>query len=242
MSGVIANSVEEFAANLSAVRARIEAAARNVGRQPEEVRLLPVSKTVPVDRLRLAVAAGMTQLAENKAQELASKAREMADLAVHWCAIGHLQTNKAREVARHAREFHALDSTRLADALQRRLEAEERKLDVFIQVNTSAEETKSGIAPAQVAFFLDHVAALPNLRVRGLMTLAANSRDESTVRGNFALLRSLRDKAVEAGHSSVRELSMGMSGDLEWAIAEGATTVRVGQALFGARPAPVTLQ
>lgn len=237
MTGVLANSVEEFAANLSAVSARIEAAARSVGRQPEEVRLLPVSKTVPVDRLRMAVAAGMTQLAENKAQELALKASQMAELDVRWCAIGHLQTNKVREVARYATEFHALDSTRLADALQRRLEAEGRVLEVFVQVNTSGEETKSGLAPGELAHHLDHFATLPNLRVRGLMTLAANSPDEAVVRGNFALLRSLRDAAVAAGHQRVRELSMGMSGDLEWAIAEGATTVRVGQALFGARTA-----
>ncbi|MDO4791312.1 MAG: YggS family pyridoxal phosphate-dependent enzyme [Buchananella hordeovulneris] len=233
---MFANSVEEFSTNLNAVRARIEAAARNVGRQGSEIRLLPVSKTVPAARLRLAVAVGMGELAENRVQEVVAKQAELADLGVRWCVIGHLQTNKVRDVAALASEFHALDSLRLAEALERRLETVGRTLDVFLQVNTSGEETKSGVAPADLPRLLDDVAALPHLNVRGLMTIAANSQDEAQVRGNFVLLRSLQEAAVSAGHAGVRELSMGMSADLEWAIAEGATTVRVGRALFGARP------
>ncbi|MBF8178905.1 YggS family pyridoxal phosphate-dependent enzyme [Herminiimonas contaminans] len=236
-----ATTVEDFAHKLTAVQQRIAEACRRVGRDPAEVRLLPVSKTKPEASLRLAYAAGCRTLGENKVQEAHHKWEAMQDLTdLHWSVIGHLQTNKAKLVARFATEFQALDSLRLAEALDRRLQIEGRSLDVFVQVNTSGEASKYGLAPADVAAFLQ---ALPNysaLRVRGLMTLALFSSEAERVRQCFILLRTLREQlrqSVPVG-ISLDELSMGMSGDYEIAIEEGATVVRVGQAIFGARPMP----
>ena len=239
----------DFRARWDAVRARVDEAARAAGRDPAEVRLLPVSKTVPVERLRLAVDAGMTELAENKPQEIGRKAVEMADVPVRWVAIGHLQTNKARIVAEHAAEFQALDSVRLAEALQRRLEALDetadgpadgpaRTLDVLVQVNTSGEDSKTGASPEEVDAILEAAARCDRLRVRGFMTVAVHSEDEAEVRACFAQLRGILERARERAVVDpvlLTELSMGMSGDFPLAIAEGATCVRVGTALFGAR-------
>lgn len=232
-------STDQFRENLAAVRARIDTAAQQAGREASEIRLLPVSKTVESERLRLAVEAGMTELGENKVQEVTRKAQELSDLNLHWAVIGPLQTNKARDVARYAHEFQALDRIKVAEALERRLEAEERTLDVYVQVNTSAEEAKSGLDPEQLPEFLAELSRFSRLHVRGLMTLAMQSEDTERVRACFRLLRQLRDDAREATPDLIGpgELSMGMSGDFELAIAEGANVVRVGQAIFGVRPA-----
>ncbi|ROR95849.1 hypothetical protein EDD28_0411 [Salana multivorans] len=238
-----ATSVEDFARNLADVRARIAAAAERVGRDPADVRLLPVSKTVPGERIRLAVAAGCRELGENKVQEAARKHRELADLDVAWSVIGHLQTNKARDVAAFAAEFQALDSLRVAEALDRRLQAAGRPLDVYVQVNTSAEESKFGLEPAAVPDFLAELPRYSALRVRGFMTLAVFSDDEERVRACFRVLRDVRDRARDVDPDAVGpgDLSMGMSGDYETAVEEGATCVRVGQAIFGARATPDSL-
>ena len=220
------------AARHAAVRARIEAACQRAGRDPATVRLLPVSKTVDEARMRLAWEAGCREFGENKVQEAAHKAEVMADLpGVRWSVIGHLQTNKAKLVARFADEFQALDSLRVAEALDRRLQVEGRSLDVLVQVNSSGEESKFGLAPADVPAFVRELPAFRSLRVRGLMTLALFSADADRVRPCF-----VRQEAP-AG-LSFDELSMGMSGDFELAIEEGATVVRVGQAIFGARALP----
>ena len=236
-----AGSVEEFRHNLAAVHARIAAACQRVGRDPAGVRLLPVSKTKPEATLRLAYAAGCRMLGENKPQEAYQKWEAMADLAdLRWSVIGHLQTNKAKLVARFASEFQALDSLRVAEALDRRLQAEGRGLDVFVQVNTSGEASKFGLAPDQVAAFLRELPAFSALRVRGLMTLALFSAQAERVRECFVRLRGLRERLRQDAPDGIGldELSMGMSGDFELAIAEGATTVRVGTAIFGSRPTP----
>lgn len=236
-----ASSLAEIQANLADVQQRILTACMRAGRDPSTVRLLPVSKTVDESRIRMAYAAGCRLLGENKVQEAYGKWQAMADLTdLHWAIIGHLQTNKTKFVARFAREFQALDNLRVAEALDRRLQEEGRSLDVFVQVNTSGEASKFGLAPEQV---LDFARALPTygaLRVRGLMTLALFSSDESRVRPCFALLRSLRDQLRQEAPQgeAFAELSMGMSGDFEWAIEEGSTTVRVGQAIFGSRTLP----
>jgi len=164
--------------------------------------------------------------------------QDLTDL--QWSVIGHLQTNKAKLVARFATEFQALDSLRLAEALDRRLQAEERSLDVFVQVNTSGEASKYGLAPADVAAFVRALPTYSALRVRGLMTLALFSSEAQRVRQCFVLLRTLREQLRQSAPAgiSLDELSMGMSGDFEIAIEEGATVVRVGQAIFGARPMP----
>ena len=236
-----AGSVEEFRHNLAAVHARIAAACQRVGRDPAGVRLLPVSKTKPEATLRLAYAAGCRMLGENKPQEAYQKWEAMADLAdLRWSVIGHLQTNKARDVAAFADEFQALDSLRIAEALDRRLQAAGRGLDVYVQVNTSAEESKYGLAPEDVPAFLKQLIPYSSLRVRGLMTLAEFSSDLARVRACFVRLRTLRDRARETDETLIGagELSMGMSGDYEIAVEEGATCVRVGQAIFGSRATP----
>lgn len=231
---------DEFSEKLAQVRERIAAAARLAGRDPAEIRLLPVSKTVPVERIRAAFEAGLTAFGENKVQEAKTKAEALADLGLTWSIIGHLQTNKARHVARFADEFQALDSLKLAASLDRRLQIEGRTLDVLVQVNTSGEDSKYGLPPDRVSAFLRELPAFTALRVRGLMTLALFSDDAERVQACFRRLRELRDRLrhVAPPTMALDELSMGMSGDFELAIQEGATVVRVGQAIFGARPLP----
>lgn len=235
-----ANTVDDFARNLAAVRARIATAARRVGRTAADIRLLPVSKTVSEDRIRLAIAAGCEMLGENKVQEAKRKHQNLVDTDVSWSIIGHLQTNKAKDVAAFADEFQALHNLRQAEALDRRLQAAGRGLDVFVQVNTSAEDSKYGLPPSEAHGFLRELPKYSSLRVRGLMTLAVFSTDKDRVRACFRLLRSIRDQARDSDPELIGpgELSMGMSGDYEIAIEEGATVVRVGQAIFGARPLP----
>lgn len=236
-----AESVEDFRHNLAAVHARIAAACGRVGRDPAGVRLLPVSKTKPEASIRLAHAAGCRLLGENKPQEAYRKWEATQDLPdLQWSVIGHLQTNKAKLVARFASEFQALDSLRVAEALERRLQAEGRAIDVFVQVNTSGEASKYGLHPDDVPAFLRALPGFSALRVRGLMTLALFSAEAERVRKCFVLLRTLRDQLRQDAPAGIAldELSMGMSGDFEIAIEEGATVVRVGQAIFGARALP----
>lgn len=224
-----------FAANLATVRARIVAAAGRGGRDPGAVRLLPVTKTVSAHILRLAFAAGIKDFGENKIQEAREKQGDLSDLPIRWSIIGHLQTNKVKYLVRFATEFHALDSLRLAEELNRRLDVEGRDLDVFVQVNTSGEDSKYGLAPGEVQDFVRHLGDFPRLKPQGLMTLAILHPDPVRVRRCFALLRNLRDEARSL-HPGLTRLSMGMTSDFEIAIEEGADVVRVGQAIFGPRP------
>ncbi|MDD2867623.1 YggS family pyridoxal phosphate-dependent enzyme [Neomegalonema sp.] len=233
-----ADPQETFARNLAGLRERIAAAALRAGRDPAEIRLLAVSKTVPASALRAALAAGISDFGENKVQEGLEKSAELAGTSARWSVIGHLQSNKINQMLRFAHEFHALDSLKLAEALDRRLEAEGRALEVLVQVNTSGEESKSGLPPEALPEFLDALPRFARLRPRGLMTLAALTEDQARIRECFRLLRRLRDEAVGA-HPEIRALSMGMSGDFEAAVEEGATILRLGSALFGARnPGP----
>lgn len=234
-------SIEDFSRNLAAVHARIAAACQRVGRDQASVRLLPVSKTKPEASLRMAYAAGCRVLGENKPQEAYRKWEAMQDLPdLRWSVIGHLQKNKAKLVARFASEFQALDSLRAAEALERQLQVEGRALDVFVQVNTSGEASKYGLYPDEMPAFLRALPAFSALRVRGLMTLALLSAEGDRVRECFVLLRNLRERLRQDAPAGIvlDELSMGMSGDFEIAIEEGATVVRVGQAIFGARATP----
>lgn len=236
-----AATVEDFQRNLAAVRTRMTDACARVGRDPAGVRLLPVSKTVDEAHIRLSYAAGCRTLGENKVQEAHRKWEAMSDLTdLRWSVIGHLQTNKAKLVAQFASEFQALDRLRVAEALDRRLQTLGRSLDVFIQVNTSGEASKYGLHPDDVPAFLQALPAFSALRVRGLMTLAMLSAEADQVRQCFILLRRLRDQWRQDAPASIElnELSMGMSGDFEIAIEEGATVVRVGQAIYGARTLP----
>lgn len=170
-------------------------------------------------------------------QEIRSKFEPLADCAIDWGVIGHLQTNKLKNVARLASEVQALDRLELAAALHRRLQMEGRVLNALVQVKTSRKETKYGLPPDELPAFLDSLRDFPSLHVRGLMTLAIHSTDPVEVRACFRRLRELRDQAIVHGHDLPR-LSMGMSGDFPLAIAEGGTELRIGPAIFGNRPYP----
>lgn len=231
--------VEVIRANLEDVRENIRRACLKAGRSPDSVRLLPVSKTVPVKILRAVAEAGLIhQFGENKVQEADTKAEALSDLPVKWSVIGHLQSNKARQVARFAAEFQALDSLKVAELLDRHLATAGRTLDVLVQVNTSDEETKFGLRPEETAAFIQQLPRFPHLRVKGLMTLALFSPEIERVRRCFQVLTTLQQQLRPTLPDGIRldELSMGMSGDYETAIAEGSTLVRVGQAIFGPRP------
>jgi len=230
-----------IAENLAEVRRRIDEACAAAGRDPSEVRLLPVTKTKPPAVIREAYDAGIRLFGENKVQEAVAKAEVFADVPdLRWAVIGHLQTNKAKLAAAVAAEFHALDSLRVAEALDRRLREADKTLDVFVQVNSSGEESKFGLAPDQVPGFARELERFSTLRVRGLMTLAIFSDDADLVGACFVRMRDLQARLQDTDRlpERWRELSMGMSGDYELAIGYGATTVRVGQAIFGDRLDP----
>ncbi|MFC5740429.1 YggS family pyridoxal phosphate-dependent enzyme [Dyella tabacisoli] len=224
-----------LATQWAAIRQRVDAACREAGRDPAEVNILPVSKTFGPEVIRAAVALGLHRFGENKVQEIRDKSGPLADCAIDWVMIGHLQTNKVKDVARLASEVQSLDRPELAEALHRRLQTEGRVIDVLVQVKTSREESKYGLPPEELPAFLDSLRGYDTMRVRGLMTLAIHSTEPQEVRACFRLLRELRTQAVAQGHDLTR-LSMGMSGDFPLAIAEGATEVRIGTAIFGSRP------
>ncbi len=229
-----------LAANWAQVRQRVDEACRDAGRDPGDVDILPVSKTFGPELIRAAVALGQRRFGENKVQEIREKSSSLVDCGIEWVVIGHLQTNKAKDVARLASEVQSLDRIELAEALDRRLQSEGRTIDVLVQVKTSSEPTKCGLPPEQLPGFLNALGAYPRLRIRGLMTLATQSREPAQVRDCFRQLRELRDLAAAQGHDLPR-LSMGMSGDFPLAIAEGATELRIGTAIFGNRPRPPEL-
>ena len=222
--------------NLTAVESRIAAACHQAGRPRHEVRLLAVSKTHPGARLREAYQAGLREFGENRVQELTSKATELADLDLRWVMIGHVQRNPAAAVARAAAEVQSLDSLELAEALDRRLQAAGRALKVLVQVNTSGEASKSGLAPDQTLGFAERLSRYTALQPQGLMTIALPSPDPAPVAACFDRLRDLRHQLRDRFGGGWDELSMGMSGDLELAIERGSTCVRVGTAIFGSRP------
>ncbi|BCH29419.1 YggS family pyridoxal phosphate enzyme [Mesorhizobium sp. L-8-10] len=232
--------MSSIADNLTRLRGRIGDAAARSGRTPDAVRLVLVTKTVPPERVREAIAAGQRDLGENKVQEGWGKAEALAGERVRWSMIGHLQSNKVKDVLRFSDEVQSLDRLSLAVALEKRLQHLGRGLDVLVQVNTSGEASKYGLAPEEVPGFLSDLARFDALRPHGFMTLARFTPDLDEVRRCFRVLRAVRDRARQDAPQSgaLAELSMGMSGDFEIAIEEGATTVRVGQAVFGARQLP----
>ena len=225
---------------LAEVRARIADAERAAGRPAGSVRLLLATKTMPASLVRAAIRAGADLIGENRVQELVAKGPELAGLPVEIHLIGHLQGNKVNPALRWATCVQTVDSLEIASRLSERSGDAGARLDVLVQVNVSGEATKYGVLPADASGLAAQVAALPGLRLRGFMTIGANSPDPGLVRAGFARLRDLRDDVLASGGPGTHEateLSMGMSGDLEAAVAEGATIVRIGTAVFGARPA-----
>jgi pyridoxal phosphate enzyme (YggS family) len=228
--------VTDLAGNLRAVRARIDAAARAAGREPSSVTLLAVSKTWPADDVRELAGLGQLDFGENRAQELLSKAGGLADLPLRWHFIGQLQRNKAAAVARLGAVVHTVDRSSLARALDRAGREGERPVDVLVQVDLGGEAgqlaARGGAAPVDLPALADLVVSCPGLRLRGLMAVAPRGEDPAPA---FERLAALAER-VRGDHPEATELSAGMSGDLEAAVAAGATVVRVGTALFGDRP------
>lgn len=226
-----------IAANLQAVRERIAAAAVAVGRDPATVRLLAVSKTWPAGCVREAAAAGQTAFGENYVQEGAAKIEELAGTGLEWHFIGPLQSNKTRLVAAHFDWVHSIERAKTARRLSEQRDAHLPPLKVCIQVNVSGEASKSGVAPAEVAPLARTIVQLPRIELRGLMCIPEPTSDKALLRSRFATLRALRDELATMD-IALDTLSMGMSDDLEAAIAEGSTLVRVGSAIFGSRHYP----
>ncbi|MHA6511981.1 YggS family pyridoxal phosphate-dependent enzyme [Tessaracoccus sp. Z1128] len=224
-----------IAQRLAAVRADIDDACRAVHRDPSSVRLLPVSKYHGPEQIREARAVGYTLFGENKVAEMAAKHDLLAGEGIRFAVIGHVQTNKARLVAELADELHSLDSVRLAETLQRRLEVAGRRLPVLVQVNTSGESNKSGVGPDDAIAFARALSSYDALEPLGLMTMALNTPNSAAVGACFQQLAEVQARIRDAVGGGWGELSMGMSGDYRIAIAHGATTVRLGTAVFGPR-------
>ena len=224
--------------NIAQIRNRIKAAALSANRKPEEIKLLLATKSVSAENIKVALEAGESIIGENKAQELKSKYNELLDVPHQKHFIGHLQSNKIKELLRYDVVcIQSIDRLDLAEKLQARLEFEKKEIDVLIQVNTSNEESKFGVAPDGAIELTKQVAEFPNIHIKGLMTIGLFSAEEAKVRVCFKLLKDLQQQIAALNLPSVdmSELSMGMSHDLEIAIEEGSTMVRVGTAIFGKR-------
>ena len=228
-----ASSTGDVARRLADVRARIAAAAKRAGRDPDEIALVGVSKRHPPEAVAAAARAGLTRFGENFVQEARGKIPKVQGLPLSWHFVGRLQRNKARLAAEIFAWVESLDRAPLADALDRGAAEHGRELTVLLQVNLSGEPQKGGAPPEELPALLEHCRGLAHLRVRGLMTVPALGEDPEAVRPTFARLRELRD--CQEDRQSLPELSMGMSADFEVAIEEGATLVRVGTAIFGPR-------
>ena len=216
---------------LDRVRERIERACARAGRDPSEVALIAVSKAHPNEAVRAAYEAGLRVFGENYAQELAQKAVALDDLDIRWRFIGHLQRNKIKLIERARATVDTVDSVRLARAISSRAVTNDATVELLIQVNVGGEAQKSGCSPSDVPALVESVRALPNVELRGLMTVAPHFDDPEETRPVFAALREL------AAAHALPELSMGMTHDLEPAVEEGATMLRIGTAIFGPRPA-----
>ncbi|ARQ73001.1 YggS family pyridoxal phosphate-dependent enzyme [Pseudomonas fragi] len=220
-----------IAGNIAQVEARIRAAALAVHRDVTSIHLLAVSKTKPAAALREAHAAGVRDFGENYLQEARAKQIELADLPLCWHFIGPIQSNKTRDIAEHFAWVHSVDRLKIAQRLSEQRPADLPPLNICIQVNVSGEASKSGCTPADLPALAAAISALPRLKLRGLMAIPEPTEDRAEQDAAFAQVRSLQERL----NMGLDTLSMGMSHDLESAIAQGATWVRIGTALFGAR-------
>jgi pyridoxal phosphate enzyme (YggS family) len=234
--------LSDLTANLATVRARLERAAERSGRDPASIRLVAVTKQVDAERIRDLHALGVRTVGENRVQEALRKQAELADLDLAWHLIGHLQTNKVKQVIGAFDLVHGVDSVKLARELDARAEEHgqgKTRQDILLQVNVAREASKFGFFPEDLPAAAQEILSLEHLSLRGLMTVAPFAADPESVRGVFRRLRDLRDacQRVAGDRTELSELSMGMSQDFAVAIEEGATIVRIGTALFGRRPA-----
>jgi pyridoxal phosphate enzyme (YggS family) len=223
--------------NLQAVRQRIAAAARACGRDSRDIALLAVSKTFGADAVAAALQCEQHAFGENYVQEALEKIAALPAAGLEWHFIGPIQSNKTRAIAEHFDWVHSVDRAKIAERLALARPVHKAPLQLCIQVNIGGEDTKSGVAPADTPALARAVAALPRVRLRGLMAIPPPNADPAQQRRNFAVLRELKSQLVHDG-IALDTLSMGMSADLEAAIAEGATLVRVGTAIFGGRHQP----
>lgn len=223
--------------NLSKVHQRIENACKVSGRNPNEVQLLLATKTVTAEKIRISIEAGETLMGENKMQELRDKNDVLKNLPIERHFIGHLQTNKVKDVLKYVTCIQSLDRINLADELNKQLQNQNRKLDVFVQVNTSYEESKFGLPPEDVLSFIKKIKSYETLNIKGLMTIGLLDVEKEKMIPSLRLLRTIRDEIYSEGIEGLTDLklSMGMSQDLELAIAEGSNMVRIGTSIFGNR-------
>lgn len=232
---------EEILQNIAIIQERINKACKKNGRNPDEVKLLLATKTVPVERIKIALQSGQSLIAENKVQELKEKYDVLKDIPHTNHFIGHLQTNKIKDILKcNVSCIQSLDRLDLAEKLHQRLQFENKTIEVLIQVNTSFEESKFGASPDNAIELVKQIAQLETLKIKGLMTIGLFSAETDKVRKCFRLLKDIQQQinSLNIPNVEMQELSMGMSGDLETAIAEGATIVRVGTAIFGQRIYP----
>lgn len=232
---------EQIIKNITVIQERINNACKQCSRDPDEVKLLLATKTVPSERIKAALQAGQALIAENKVQELKEKYEALREIPHTNHFIGHLQTNKIKDLLKYDVScIQSLDRLDLAEKLHQRLQYERKTIEVLIQVNTSMEASKFGVHPDQAVELVKQVAQLDTLKIKGLMTIGLFSAETGKVRKCFRLLRDIQQEiiALKIPGVEMRELSMGMSGDLEAAIAEGATIIRVGTAVFGQRMYP----
>jgi pyridoxal phosphate enzyme (YggS family) len=222
------------ASNLQTVKDRIVRVAQSIGRQPDEITLLAASKTNPADALREAWVAGQTIFGENYLQEALAKMPALADLPIEWHFIGPIQSNKTRRIAENFAWVHSVDRAKVADRLSKDRSESLPPLQVCLQVNVSGEDSKSGVEPEELAALAAHVVNLPHLKLRGLMAVPELTTATALQRSQFHLLRELYEQLKSDGYE-LDTLSMGMSEDMDIALAEGATMVRVGTAIFGPR-------
>jgi len=226
--------ISSIASSLQAVNARIARVAQSVGRQPDEITLLAASKTNPAERVREAWLAGQTIFGENYLQEALVKISALADLPIEWHFIGPIQSNKTKRIAENFAWVHSVGREKIADRLSKDRPESLPPLQVCLQVNVSGEDNKSGVAPEEVANLAAHIVRLPHLKLRGLMAVPELTTATALQRDQFHMLRELFDQLIRDGYE-LDTLSMGMSEDMDIAIAEGATMVRVGTAIFGPR-------
>ncbi|MBS1513579.1 MAG: YggS family pyridoxal phosphate-dependent enzyme [Bacteroidetes bacterium] len=222
------------AENLNLLKNDIFEVCKRAGRDANEVKLVAVSKTFPVEDILTVFNAGQVDFGENKPQEMREKHEALKDKNINWHLIGHLQTNKVKYVADYVHLIHSVDSEHLAEEIQKQAEKREKVIDILVQVNTSDEDQKSGIEPVKAEKLCRYISTLNNIRLCGLMTIGKFTDDTNEIRENFKLLRKIFDE-LKTGFPAFKYLSMGMTSDYKIAIEEGANILRIGSAIFGKR-------